>query len=227
MKKDIVNIENKKVKDINVSDSIYSIKIFPDIIHQYIRYQNAKARQGSHKVKTRSEVNGRAKKPFSQKGTGNARQGSSKPPHFRGGATSMGPVNRDHSFSLNKKEKMLALKSALSSKMSENNIIFIDSFEIDSHKTKNLLSKLLKFKFKSALFVYGDENINDNFKKASSNLPRVSALSHKGINVKDLISYEKIFIEEKSVEKIHERLSWKNLINKFQIKDHLALYRVQ
>jgi large subunit ribosomal protein L4 len=179
----------------------------PDIIHQYIRYQNAKSRQGSHKTKTRSEVSGRAKKPFAQKGTGNARQGSSKPPHFRGGATSMGPVNRDHSISLNKKEKALALKSALSSKMSENNIIFIDSFVIENHKTKNLKIKLSKFDFKSALFVYGDDSEDNNFKMASSNLPRVSSLSHKGINVKDIISYDKIFIEEKSINKISERLS--------------------
>ena len=206
MKKNIVNIENKKVKDINIDENIFCLKTFPDLIHQYIRYQNAKSRQGSHKVKTRSEVSGRAKKPFSQKGTGNARQGSSKPPHFRGGATSMGPVNRDHSFSLNKKEKKLAIKSALSAKFFEDNIIFIDSFEVDSHKTKNLNSKLEKFNFNSALFVFGSEAINDNFKKASSNIPKVSALSHNGINVKDLISYEKIFIEESSIEKISQRL---------------------
>jgi len=207
MKKDLVNIENKKIKDLDINESVFCLKIFPDLIHQYIRYQNAKARQGSHKTKTRSEVNGRAKKPFSQKGTGNARQGSSKPPHFRGGATSMGPVNRDHSFSLNKKEKVLALKSALSSKMSEDNIIFIDSFDVDTHKTKNINLKLSKFNFKSALFVYGDDNINFNFKKATSNLPRVAALNHKGINVKDIISYEKIFIEEKSIKQIYARLS--------------------
>ena len=207
MKKNIVNFENKKVKDIDLNESIFGLKVFPDLIHQYIRYQNAKSRQGSHKTKSRSEVSGKAKKPFSQKGTGNARQGSSKPPHFRGGATSMGPVNRDHSFSLNKKEKKLALKSALSSKFSEDNIIFIDSLEIDSHKTKNLDNKLSKFDYRSALFVFGDEVINENFKKASSNLPRVLALSHEGINVRDLISYEKIFIEEKSIHKITERLS--------------------
>ena len=209
MKKDLVNIENKKVKDIDLSENIFGLKIFPDLIHQYIRYQNAKSRQGSHKTKSRSEVRGRSKKPFSQKGTGNARQGSSKPPHFRGGATSMGPVNRDHSFSLNKKEKKLALKSALSSKLSNNNIIFIDNLEIDSHKTKSLNIKLKNFNFISALFVFGDDNINDNFKTASSNLPRVSILNHKGINVKDILSYDKIFIEEKSIEKISERLSWK------------------
>ncbi len=210
MKKDILNLENKKIKDIEIIDSVWGIKVLPDIIHQYIRYQNAKSRQGSHKTKTRSEVSGRAKKPFAQKGTGNARQGSSKPPHFRGGATSMGPVNRDHSISLNKKEKALALKSALSSKMSENNIIFIDSFVIENHKTKNLQIKLSKFDFKSALFIYGDDSEDNNFKMASSNLPRVTSLSHKGINVKDIISYDKIFIEEKSVNKISERLSWKN-----------------
>jgi len=208
MKKEIVNFENKKIKELDINENIFCLKVFPDLIHQYIRYQNAKSRQGSHKTKTRSEVSGRAKKPFSQKGTGNARQGSSKPPHFRGGATSMGPVNRDYAFSLNKKEKKLALKSALSSKFSENNIIFIDSFDIDSHKTKNLNSKLANFKYQSALFVYGDDSINDNFKKASSNLPRISALNYAGINVKDLISHEKIFIEEKSVEKISKRLSW-------------------
>ena len=206
MKKDLVNLDNSKVKDIDLNESIFGIKTFPDLIHQYLRYQNAKSRQGTHKTKTRSEVNGRAKKPFAQKGTGNARQGSSKPPHFRGGATSMGPVNRDHSFSLNKKEKKLALKSALSSKFLEDNIIFIDKIEIESHKTKSLSSKLIKFNFNSALFVYGDENVNDNFKKASSNIPRVSLLSCLGINVKDLISYEKIFIEEKSINKISERL---------------------
>ena len=195
MKKDILNLENKKIKDIDITDSVWGIKVFPDIIHQYIRYQNAKSRQGSHKTKTRSEVNGRAKKPFAQKGTG--------------GATSMGPVNRDHSISLNKKEKALALKSALSSKMSENNIIFIYSFIIENHKTKNLKIKLSKFDFKSALFVFGDDLEDTNFKMASSNLPRVSSLSHKGINVKDIISYDKIFIEEKSINKISERLSWK------------------
>lgn len=207
MKKEIVNIENKKIKELEINDQIFGIKILPDIIHQYIRYQNAKSRQGSHKTKTRSEVSGRAKKPFSQKGTGNARQGSSKPPHFRGGATSMGPVNRDHSFILNKKEKKLAIKSALSSKMAENNIIFIDSIQLDSHKTKNLNIKLSNFNFSSALFVFNGEIINENFRKASSNLPRVSTLSDKGINVKDIISYEKIFIEEKSIHQISKRLS--------------------
>ena len=136
MKKTILNLKNKSVGDIELDSTIFGIKKLPDLIHQYIRYQNAKSRQGSHKTKSRSEVNGRNKKPFSQKGTGNARQGSNKPPNFRGGAVSMGPVNRDHSFNLNKKEKKLALKSALSVKNNEDKIVIIDSFEIKSLKCK-------------------------------------------------------------------------------------------
>ena len=210
MKKKLVNLDNKSIKEIELNDEIFGIKVMPDIIHQFIRYQNAKSRQGSHKTKSRSEINGRAKKPFSQKGTGNARQGSSKPPHFRGGATSMGPVNRDHSFNLNKKEKKLAIKSALSSKISEDNIIFIESLSVGSHKTKSLAKQLEKFKFNSALFVYTNDEVDRNFKKASNNLPRISLLNQKGINVRDIITYEKIFIEEKSISKISERLLWKN-----------------
>ena len=206
MKKQVVNLENKKVKDLALNIEVFGVKILPDIIHQYIRFQNAKSRQGTHKTKSRSEVNGRAKKPFSQKGTGNARQGSSKPPHFRGGATSMGPVPRDHSFSLNKKEKKLALKSALSSKIQEDNIIFLDKLQTNTHKTKDLVKKLNNFDFNSALFVYGDDKIDDNFKKASSNLPNVSLLNCNGINVKDLILNETIFIDEKSIDLITKRL---------------------
>ena len=206
MKKQVVNLENKKVKDLALNIEVFGVKILPDIIHQYIRFQNAKSRQGTHKTKSRSEVNGRAKKPFSQKGTGNARQGSSKPPHFRGGATSMGPVPRDHSFSLNKKEKKLALKSALSSKIQEDNIIFLDKLQTNTHKTKDLVKKLNNFDFNSALFVYGDDKIDDNFKKASSNLPKVSLLNCNGINVKDLILNETIFIDEKSIDLITKRL---------------------
>ena len=207
MKKTILNLKNKSVGDIELDNKIFGIKKLPDLIHQYIRYQNAKSRQGSHKTKTRSEVSGRSKKPFSQKGTGNARQGSNKPPHFRGGAVSMGPVNRDHSFNLNKKEKKLALKSALSSKLYENEIIILDKLEVKTHKTKDLVSNLNNFDFNSALFVFGDDKINDNFKKASSNIPCVSTLNCSGINVKDLITNHKIFIDEKSIDQITKRLS--------------------
>ncbi len=209
MKKSVINLKNESVGDIELNSSIFGIRKLPDLIHQYIRYQNAKSRQGSHKTKSRSEVSGRSKKPFSQKGTGNARQGSNKPPNFRGGAVSMGPVNRDYSFSLNKKEKKLALKSALSIKINQDKVFIIDTFEIKSFKTKELYSDLKKFDYKSALFIYSEKGIDKNFKLASSNIPKVSILNQKGVNVKDLISFDKIFIEQKSVEEITKRLSWK------------------
>ena len=215
MKISVVNLKNKSVGNIDLDSNIFGLKTFPDLIHQYIRYQNAKSRQGSHKTKTRSEVSGRSKKPFSQKGTGNARQGSNKPPNFRGGAVSMGPQNRDHSFDLNKKEKKLALKSTLSKKLKDEKIVIIDTFEIKSFKTKELFSDLKEFDYKTALFIYSESGIDKNFKLASANIPRVSILNQKGINVKDLISFDKIFIEQKSINEITKRLSWKINLNKF------------
>ncbi len=207
MKISILNLKNQAVGDIDLDSNIFGIRQLPDIIHQYIRYQNAKSRQGSHKTKSRSEVNGRSKKPFSQKGTGNARQGSNKPPNFRGGAVAMGPVNRDHSFNLNKKEKKLALKSALSIKAFEDKLFVIDSFQIKSLKTRELYQDLKNFDYRSALFIYSEKGLDKNFKLASSNIPKVSTLNQKGINVKDLITYDKIFFEEKSISEITRRLS--------------------
>ena len=207
MKKQVYNLMNKAVSEVEIPDSVFGIKVYPDILHQYIRFQNAKKRQGSHKTKSRSEVKGRAKKPFSQKGTGSARQGSSKPPNFRGGAVAMGPKNRDHSFSLNKKEKKLALRCALSNKLMKEELIFIDSLEIKTHKTKDLSKSLKNFDFNSALFIYNFNEKNSNFKIASSNIPKLSTLSDKGINVKDLLTYEKVFIEKNSIEQIYKQLS--------------------
>ncbi len=209
MKKTILNLKNKSVGDIELDNTIFGIKKLPDLIHQYIRYQNAKSRQGSHKIKSRSEVSGRSKKPFSQKGTGNARQGSNKPPNFRGGAVSMGPVNRDHSFNLNKKEKKLALKSALSVKATQDKIFIIDTFEVKSLKTKDLFKDLKNFDYESALFIYSEKGLDNNFKLASSNIPRISTINQKGINVKDIITFDKLFIDQKSINEITERLSWK------------------
>ena len=223
MKISVLNLKNKSVGNVDLDSSIFGVKTLPDIIHQYIRYQNAKSRQGSHKTKTRSEVSGRSKKPFSQKGTGNARQGSNKPPNFRGGAVSMGPQNRDHSFSLNKKEKKLAIKSALSTKLIEEKIVIIDTFQIKSFKTKELNLDLKQFDYKSALFIHSESGIDKNFKLASANIPKISILNQKGINVKDLITFDKIFIEQKSINEITKRLSWKINPKKFLLKELMIL----
>ena len=222
MKKQVLNLKNKTVGDIDLDSNVFGLKILPDLIHQYIRYQNAKSRQGSHKVKSRSEVKGRSKKPFSQKGTGNARQGSNKPPNFRGGAVSMGPNNRDHSFTLNKKERKLALKSALSSKLHEDKLFIIDTFKINSHKTKDLNKTLKEFEYNSALFIHEKEGVDNNFKLASSNIPKISILNQNGINVKDIITFDKIFIEKNCLEEISKRLSWKILINQYLQKKLLV-----
>ena len=123
----------------------------------------------------------------------------------------MGPVNRDHSFNLNKKEKKLALKSALSVKATEDKIFIIDTFEVKSFKTKDLFMDLKNFDYESALFIYSGQGLDNNFKLASSNIPRISTINQKGINVKDLITFDKIFIEQNSINEITERLSWKIL----------------
>ena len=207
MKKQVVNLNNKPIKEIDLPDSIFNTKVLPDLIHQYIRYQDAKKRQGTHSTKSRSEIKGKSKKPFSQKGTGNARQGSSKAPNFRGGAVSMGPQDRDHSISLNKKEKKLAIKSALSEKNNKGEIIILDDLKLNSHKTKELVAILKNFNFNSALFICDTSKLDDNFKKASNNIPKVNLISQTGINVKDLILHEKVFILKDSVDTISNRLS--------------------
>ena len=134
----------------------------------------------------------------------------------------MGPVNRDYSFNLNKKEKKLAIKSALSIKLFEDKIIFIDTFKIDSFKTKDLNQKLEKFDYISALFIYSANGIDNNFKLASSNIPKVSILNQNGINVKDLITFDKVFIEKNCLEEISKRLSWNLEIKKHLSKEHLV-----
>ena len=207
MKTKVVDLNNKNVSEIDLPEVVFNIKVLPDLIYQYIRFQGAKKRQGSRKTKTRSEVKGKSKKPFAQKGTGNARQGSSKAPNFRGGAVSMGPQVRDHSFVLNKKEKKLALKCALSEKNNNEQIIILDNLKLEDHKTKLLVNKLNKFKFNSALILHNTKELDSNFKKASANIPNVNLLPESGINVKDLITHDKIFILKDLIKPISKRLS--------------------
>lgn len=207
MKYKVVDLDNKEIEKIEIKDSIFSTKIYPDIIHNYIKYQMAKKRTGNRKTKSRSEVKGKAKKPFSQKGTGNARQGSSKGPHFRGGGVSFGPVVRDHSIKLNKKERKLALKCALSEKIKNNEIIIISNTKLKTHKTKNLNEKIKKFKFKTAIFIQNKNEIDKNFILASSNIPTINHLPVDGLNIKDMLNYEKLFITKTAIQNIEESLS--------------------
>tara|TARA_Y100000590_G_scaffold468965_1_gene654111 strand:+ start:1659 stop:2282 length:624 start_codon:yes stop_codon:yes gene_type:complete len=207
MKQKVFNLENKPVEEIEIKDVVFCSKIFPDVIHNYVRYQMLKSREGNHKTKTRSEVRGKSKKPFKQKGTGSARQGSSKGPHFRGGGVAFGPVVRDHSIKLNKKEKKLALKCALSEKFKNKEIIIINDLKLDSHKTKLFNKQINKFDFKSAIFIQPSKEIDKNFVLASSNIPKINCLTVDGLNIKDMLNHEKIFISKKAIQKIEEKLS--------------------
>ena len=132
----------------------------------------------------------------------------------------MGPQNRDYTFKLNKKEKMLAIRSALSTKLLDNQLLFIDTFKLDNHKTKELDKSLKNFEYTSALFIYSENGIDKNFKLASSNIPRVSVLNQKGLNVRDLINNDKVFIEKNTVEELSKRLAWENYIKKYHLSAH-------
>ena len=206
MKHKIVDLNNKQIEEVEINDLIFSSKIFPDIIHNYLKFQLANKRGGNHKTKGRSEVRGKSKKPFGQKGTGNARQGSSKPPHFRGGGIAFGPVVRDHSFKLNKKERKLAIRCTLSEKLKNNEIIFLNNMKLESHKTKNLLGKISKFGIKSAIFIQNKNEIDKNFVLASSNIPKINCLTVDALNIKDMLKYEKLFISKSAISTIEKKL---------------------
>ena len=206
MKYKVFDLDYKEVEEIDINDEIFCLKIFPDLIHNYIRFQMSNRRSGNHKVKTRSEVKGKSKKPFSQKGTGNARQGSSKGPHFRGGGVAFGPVVRDHSIKLNKKERKLAIKCALSSKLKNNEIIILKDANLKDHKTKVLNKKFLKFNFKSAIFIQNREEVDKNFILASSNIPKVDHLVVDGLNIRDMLNHEKVFITKNAILNIEKKL---------------------
>ncbi len=206
MKYKVFDLDNKEIEEIELNDSIFTQKVFPDLINNYIKFQMSKHRSGNHKVKTRSEVRGKSKKPFSQKGTGNARQGSSKAPHFRGGGIAFGPVVRDHSIKLNKKEKKLALKCAFSAKHKKNEIIILKDISLNKPKTKILNTKFKKFNFDSAIFIQNKDEINKNFILASSNIPKVDHILTEGLNVRDMLSHQKIFITKNAIQNIEKKL---------------------
>lgn len=206
MKYDVINLSNSKVGEIELSDSIFSVEVRKDLMARVIKWQLAKARSGNHKTKTRGDVSHTTRKPFKQKGTGRARQGMTSVPHMRGGGIAFGPVVRDHSHSLNKKIRVLGLKSALASKIEKGNFLVIDNLELETHKTGNLVEKLEKLGLKSVLFV-DSLNINDKFKNATSNIVKVDVLPQIGLNVYDILAHDKLVLTVDAVKKLEERLN--------------------
>lgn len=204
-KLEIRNIKNEKVKDINISDSIYKIETNDDAMKKMIRLQLAATRQGTHKTKTRSEVSGGGRKPWKQKGTGRARQGSIRATQWRGGGISGGVQPRDYSFKINKKERVLAIKSALSDKLNQKAIVIFDSLELASTKTTDFKSfiEVNKLDGKVLFVTMGDDS---NLYLASRNLGYVYAIPANEINVYDVVNADTLVFDEAAVNYIEEVL---------------------
>ena len=204
MKQEIKSLENKVIKEIDLDKTIFGVEVKSEIIHRMVRYQLAKKRSGNHKTKGISEISGTTRKPFKQKGTGSARQGSRRSPQMRGGAVIFGPQVRSHEHKLPKRIRALALKMALSNKLKEGKLKVISDFKISKSKTSFLTSKLVKMEIDSALFIDGVD-VEKNFKHAVRNIPKTDFLPISGINVYDIIRRNFLVISEKALSGINER----------------------
>ena len=204
MKQEIKSLDNKVVKEIDLDKKIFGVEIKNEIIHRMIRYQLAKKRSGNHKTKGISEISGTTRKPFKQKGTGSARQGSRRSPQMRGGAVIFGPQVRSHAHKLPKRIRSLALKMALSNKLKEGKLKVISDFKISKPKTSFLTSKLAKMEIDSALFIDG-KDVEKNFENALRNIPKTDFLPIAGLNVYDIVRRNFLIISEKALMGINER----------------------
>lgn len=206
MKQDILNLENKNVGTIELNDAIYGLEVRADILQRVVTWQLARLQSGNHATKGRSDVALTPSKPFKQKGSGNARQGSRKGTQFRKGGIVFGPVVRDHSFDLTKKFRKLGLKTALSAKAKEGNLIVIDEAKLSAPKTKDLLSKLNACGLKNCLIIDG-KDVDVNFALASRNIEGVDILPTIGANVYDILKKDKLVLTKDAVSCLEERLN--------------------
>lgn len=205
MKVKVINLENKAAGELELSESIFGVPVRKDILHRMVQYQRAKAQSGTHKTKTISEISGTTKKPFKQKGSGNARQGSLRSAQMRGGSTIFGPVVRSHAIELTKKFRKLALKTALSSKQADGTLFVIDSIEMKAPKTKQLVDAFAKIGWDKPLII-GGEQLNEAFAKAARNIIHVDVLPQVGINVVDILRHKQLVLTKDAVKHLEERL---------------------
>ena len=205
-KTQVLNQKGEKVKDLTLKDSVWNIEVNEAVMHDAIVLAQASQRQGTASTKTRSEVSGGGRKPYKQKGTGNARQGSTRSPQWPGGGIVFGPKPRDYDKKQNRKERRLALKSALSSKFQDKELVVVENLKLDSNKTKNFNEVLKNLKVDGkALVVYSEDD--ENLFLASRNNNKVAVLSADEINVLDLVAVNYLVIDESSVKKIEEVLN--------------------
>ncbi len=201
-KVDLLNMEGNKVGDIELAENIFAVEVNEDVMHEVVVNYLANQRQGTQSTKTRSEVRGGGRKPWKQKGTGRARQGSIRAPQWIKGGIALGPKPRSYKYTLNKKVRRLALKSALSSKVQENQIIVLDELKLDEIKTKNMVKVLENLKAEKALIVILNKDIN--VQASARNIPNVKTASVNTINTYDLLKYETLIVTKEAVEKIEE-----------------------
>ena len=204
----VYNIEGSQVGTIELDDSIFGVEINEHLVHKAVVAHLAAKRQGTQSAKTRGEVRGGGKKPWRQKGTGHARQGSIRAPQWKGGGIVFAPKPRDYSIKVNKKEKRIALKSALTSKVAENQIIVLDSFELDEIKTKKFAAVMNKFDVRKALVVLGNkESMSEgtvNVVLSARNVPYVKTAYTGTINVYDILNYDSLVVTKDAGEAIQE-----------------------
>ncbi len=205
MQAPVKTLDNKTAGTVELNDAVFGATVRDDIMARLVHWQLAKRRAGTHKAKGISEIQGTTKKPWRQKGTGRARQGSLRSPQFRGGARIFGPVVRDHGYDLPKQVRKLGLVSALSSKQAEGKLVVLDAAKLDQPKTKELVQRLGKLGLSSVLLIDGAE-IDQNFARAARNIPHLDVLPQQGANVYDILRRDVLVLTKAAVEALEARL---------------------
>ena len=205
MKIAVKTLDNGTAGEIDLPEEIFGLPARPDILARMVRYQLAKRRAGTHDTKEIGEVSGRGQRPWAQKGSGRARQGSTRSPQWRHGAIIFGPTPRSHAHDLPKKVRKLALKSALSAKQAEGKLIVLETTKLSQSKTKDLAQRFKKLGIESALFVDGT-TVDENFAKAARNIPHIDVLPQQGANVYDILRRDTLVLTREAVAALQERL---------------------
>jgi len=198
----VYNMEGKEVGKMDLNDAVFGVKVNEHLVHMAVVQQLANNRQGTQKAKTRSEVRGGGRKPWRQKGTGHARQGSTRAPQWKGGGVVFAPKPRDYSFKMNKKEKALAIKSALTSRVNEEKFFVLDDLSFNEIKTKQMKAVLDNLKVEKALLVLDKKD--RNVELSARNLPKVRTVQSNSINVYDILKYDTMVLTKSAVAQIEE-----------------------
>jgi large subunit ribosomal protein L4 len=205
VKLSVKNLDNGSAGDIELADEVFGLPVRKDILARMVNWQLAKRRAGTHKTKGISDIQGTTKKPWRQKGTGRARQGSLRSPQFRGGAVIFGPVVRSHEFGLQKKVRRLALKTALSAKQAEGKLVVLDDATLKEPKTRALAERFATLGWRSVLII-GGPVLNENFARAARNIPQVDVLPQQGANVYDILRRDTLVLTRDAVQHLEARL---------------------